>query len=190
VPLPTIADTFRVTLNWDAGGSQSFHNVLHFFNATGNETDVYNDMNAHVTTGMWGLINGGFKVTSVDVIDLGHAFTSVHFATGSPAKWSGQAGGQVIPQGAAVITERTNLRGRSHRGRIYLPAIDESVQNDGVLDAATVASSQTAWNTFLTAMGATNSQPVVASYKLSTESGITSYVVRPKLRTQRRRALK
>lgn len=190
-PLPIIPNCFRVTLNWtNPNFGQTAHNVMHFSNTTGNESDVFNDMNAHVTAAMWDFVVLGSNVTSLDIIALGHSFTSVHFPiAGAPTKWAGAGGGtDMIPQGAGVVTWRTNLRGRSYRGRSFLPWVAEQEQAFGNL--SDVSACQTGWNSFLTSMSATPTNPVVASYKHATYNGVSSFVVRSKLRTQRRRNLK
>lgn len=188
MPLPVIADVFRVTLNWtQTTGSISAHNVMHFENAGGTSTDVYNDINAHVTAAMWDFVVATGRVSSVSVLPLDGSSATTVFSTASPSKWSGAGtGSDWIPQGCGVVTWQTAERGRSRRGRTYLPWVAEGEQAAGVL--ADVAACQTAWTNFLTAMNLTDTIPVVASYKLASTRSVSAFLVRSFLKTQRRRA--
>jgi hypothetical protein len=62
--------------------------------------------------------------------------------------------GNTLPQNCAILVKKaTGLAGRRNRGRFYLPGIDESTVNEvGIITAATVTSIQNALNTFLTAV--------------------------------------
>jgi hypothetical protein len=147
-------------------------------------------LNAHVTAAMWGLVAPTMFVESVDVIDLDGISASSNFATGGGAKWTGGGTGDPIPQGASVIKLTTTLRGRSHRGRVYLPAVPEGDQANGVLTGSVVATVQTAWVAFAAAMAADATTPlafVVASYKLATQTAISTISAEGKMATQRRR---
>src|SRR6266576_425778 len=134
-PTPVIADVFRVTLNWKRGTERPAANVLHFKAPTANETDVFNTIDANVVRGMWALVSSAVGVESIDILPLDGTSASSRHSTGLPLKWTGEEPGGVIPNGCALVSLRTGLRGRSNRGRIYLPFVGESGQDDGALSA-------------------------------------------------------
>ena len=84
---------------------------------------------------------------------------------------------------------KTAHRGRSHRGRIFLPFIAEDVSTKGVLTGSVAAATTTAWNTFQAALEAHGGgwQVDVASYKLATSEIVTNFICESMLAVQRRR---
>lgn len=186
-PLPVIADTFRVAMFWQGQSGLLGQTVMHFQKAAASAASVAADVDANVTASMWTHTNTNTKVTELHVTPLdGSSATYILAVTG--AKWAGTSGASdVVPASAVVVSFRTGLRGKSNRGRIYLPFTSENVIADGKLLAANVAIGQPAWNAFLAAMIAVPDFPVVASYKLATKHQITSIVYEGTLGTQRRR---
>lgn len=185
--LPVISGVWRCTLNWAASsGIEYMHNVIHLSNGTGTAADVYTDLDSHVTAAMWNTAPSGFAVQSVDVLALDGTAATVSFATGRPAKWTGSGSGQWIPAAAEIVTLYTGFRGRSMRGRVYLP-MSEGVQDSGSIDPTISAAAQTAWENFRAAMNADTSDLVVASYVNSTANVCSSVLVRSLMGTQRRR---
>jgi hypothetical protein len=153
-------------------------------------TEVFTCLDAHVTAAMWSSVGGGASVSDVAITPLDGVSPTVDFPTGSPAKWTGPGGGQTSPAVATLVKLTTDLRGRSHRGRVYLPFQSEAAEADGALNPATQTAAQAAWSTFLTAIAADATTPmtlVVASYKLSSARNVQSVAVEGMLATQRRR---
>jgi hypothetical protein len=161
---------------------------MHFSAPGKTATDVYNALNANVTTAMWDQTLTTIGIQEVDITKLDGSSATQSFATGLAAKWSGAQGAQdIIPQVCALVKFTTSLRGRSHRGRIFLPAPGESVCSNGLLNLANQSAMQLDWDTWLTNMTTAGVTPVVASYKLDTAQAIISLVVERDLATQRRR---
>jgi hypothetical protein len=187
-PLPVITGVYRVTLNWGTPSpSVHAHNVMHFFAPTLTDATLFTAIDGAVTAAMWDTVVNTASVKSVDTMKLDGSSPTVNHATGSPLKWQGQStGSDYIPQGCCVVSEYTATRGRSHRGRVYLPWVSEGEQTSGnLLD---IPAMQTAWTAFLANVAAADAFLHVASYKLGTSSEVTSVVVKDKLKTQRRRS--
>jgi hypothetical protein len=184
--LPTIADTYRVALVWNLSG-QSAVNVMHFLRSSTTAAVIASTLDSNVTAAMWGSVWPTATVNHIAVTPLDGSSATYTLNT-SGAKWTGSAAaGDPTIAVAAIVKLTTSLRGRSNRGRLYLPGTCESVQNGGTLVAGTVTSMQTAWNNFLTAMVAAGQQPVVASYLHATQHPVAAFTVETFLATQRRR---
>ena len=161
---------------------------MHFHAAGGTIATVWTALNANVTQNMWLHTLNTAAVNTVTITDLTVSTASQQFSTGRPLKWSGGTGaGDVAPQVAAIVKELTAGRGRSKRGRLFLPWCAENQIQDGKLLAATVTSMQTAWNTFYSAMNAANVVPTVASYTHISDELVTQFLVESLLGTQRLR---
>lgn len=185
--LPIIADTYRVAFQWVGQSGQSAISVLHFHKTGGTAAGVASDIDTNIAANMWTHTNTNTKVTALHVTPLdGSSSTFVLGVTGS--KWAGTSGAaDTSPASAVVVSLRTALRGRSNRGRIFLPFCTENVISDGSLLSANVAIGQAAWNSFLAAMVSPAAQLVVASYKLAQQHAVTSILYEQALGTQRRR---
>ncbi len=136
---------------------------------------------------MWLLSADQPKVNSVEITPLDGVTASQTFATGAPAKWTSLGAPDLILQGAAVLSLKSTLRGPKYRNRIYLPWTGEGSQVNGTLAAASVALATTAWTNFFAAMTTALYPPTVVSPTDQTESPMTSFIIRPYVRTQRRR---
>jgi hypothetical protein len=188
MPLPVIANVFRVAVNWRAGESPlTFHNVMHFRSPGATPEDVATAFDNHKTTGMWRTVSQTYSVDSLDVTKLDGSSVSFHFDTGSDTDWDGQGGTQFIPQASAIVKLATALRGRSYRGRIYLPALAEDRTFNGVVDPTDQGITTAAWDTFGTDMIAAGTTLVVASYKHATAADVTNIICESRTGTQRRR---
>lgn len=169
-PLPVIANTYRCALKWtESSSGQTAVNVIHMqANGSGTTaTDCYNAMNGAVTAAMWDNAVLSASIGEVDITPLdGHSGT-ITFVTGSPAKWSGSAGGDWIPAVATLIKLSTPLRGRANRGRVFLPFTAEAIQANGLITTSGVTAITNAWVAFQTALVALSPTEwglVVASY--------------------------
>ena len=163
---------------------------IHDLAGTTTELAVYNAVAAAMHANMWNMVNGGGTINTVVVTKLDGVSAGVVFSTGGGAVWQGGGSGEPIPQGCAVVTFRTTQRGRSGRGRVYLPWITEPNQTAGVLSASAVTACQTAWDAFATALSTATYPLVVVSGVLGVANLTQSQLVRPFLKTQRRRALR
>jgi hypothetical protein len=191
-PLPVIANVYRVFLHWNDGAGQNAGNVIHIKSTSGSPTvaEIESAIDTAVDAGMWGPVSNGFAVDDVAVTPLDGTSATEHFSTGEPAKWTGNVAGQAIPQVAAIVKFTTTETGRSKRGRVFLPAISESVVDLGALDSAVATNTGAAWSEFNTDLGTDAIAPcelVVASYKLATALAITGISCELQTGTQRRR---
>jgi hypothetical protein len=191
MPLPTVSDLYLVRLVWgNASAPRAASNDLYFKDQAGGHTgtDVYNAIDAHWARNMIYVCSANSSIDKIVTTKLDGSAASVDHITGSGVKWTGLGNAELILQGAAVVTIKTGFRGRSRRGRIYLPWITEDFQSEGVLQTAGVAAMQTAWGTFLSDM-VTAGYPLHVCSKLHNDSvQAASITCRPYLKTQRRRS--
>lgn len=184
--LPVIADVFRVALNWiDLDSNSNAVNVMHIEGVGKSSDDLNTALEAHVTSAMWTVVANNAYVQEVDITPLdGSSATSV-YAKSPVAKWTGVATTDSIPQVAGLLRINTALRGRSRRGRLFLPFLAEGVQNHGVIGV--ISTTTTAWTTFDAAMTADGFRLGVASYLHADFEPAVSEVLEAKTATQRRR---
>ena len=88
---------------------------------------------------------------------------------------------------ANIVKFVTGLRGRSYRGRVYLPFVDESTQAQGHIVAGKITDGQGAWEAFHTDMSTDGFELVVASYLHSTAEDVIAVLFERDTATQRRR---
>jgi hypothetical protein len=190
-PLPTITNVFRVALTWTESGGQHAVNVMHIRDDSGGHGagQLMTALDAHITANQWLTVVNTAVVTDVAITPLDGSSATQHFNPATPAHWTGGNPPDFSPASAAVIKLTTALRGRSHRGRLFLPFVSENIMSNGVLNSTTAANVSTAWVAFDTAM-TSNAPPWslgVASYKLSQFNQSTDPVCEIILATQRRR---
>lgn len=189
MPLPVIADVFRCSFEWtnsDTGLSAT--NVMHFANSGATPADIAADIDASVTATMWSPCDNHSHVREIDITPLDGTSVTFPFVTGSGAKYSGQqTSHSIVPQACSLIKLLTAKRGRSYRGRVYIPWTSEDGMTNGHTDPANVAILNTAWHDFWTAMSAAGSPLVIASYKLATAENVIASVCETFLATQRKR---
>jgi hypothetical protein len=188
MPLPVIADVWRVVYKWTDGSAHAV-SVTHVHDTTSalNAAGVFAILDANVDGAMWYSVSSAASIVTVSLTKLDGVSAAVDFPTGSPAKWTGSIGGQSIPQLAALVKATTGFRGPKNRGRMFIPFTSEAAQADGVIDAGQLAAGQTAWDDWRDDLNAANLVPVVASYKHSTAEGISKYLCEAESGTQRRR---
>lgn len=188
-PLPVIADVVRVAIDW----SNSFvtkpaTNVMHFSAPGKTLAQVFTALDNRVVTNMWCGATVDTKAITVTLTPLDGSGSTLVQPVTPAAKWAGPAvTGDVVPQVAAIIKFATAKRGRSFRGRIFVPFTAEAQQSSGVVTPATVAAATAAWATWLTNMNGDGVHPVVASYKLGSAEAITAATAEAMTATQRRR---
>jgi hypothetical protein len=187
-PLPVIADAFRVTFNWhtDAFGITA-HNVMHFLGLGFDSPSVYDAINLNVAHEMFQHTNVTTSVNSVDVLPLDGTSPTSTFPNSDVTEWRGTGSTQLTVPVCALVNLKTGLRGRSHRGRLYLPWVCENAQNGGVLSGTIGADMTAAWEAFRTAMTASGLALMVASYTNDDIQAVTQCTVENDCATQRRR---
>lgn len=190
--LPVIAQTFRVALEWHHSNGQIAVNVIHIHTAGAGKlaSDVQENLDDNISSNMWLTVSSGAVVTAIAITPLDGVSATLTSAPAVPAGWTGGASGDFSPATATLIKETTALRGREHRGRVFLPFTAESQMSDGVIDPTTAASVTTAWNGFQGAIEVDADTPMgicVASYKLATQINVSSFLCESLAATQRRR---
>jgi hypothetical protein len=189
MPLPVIADTFRVVLNWEEGASNDV-NVMHVRDLTGvmSAATVSGIIEGAPVAGCWTSLSNGAHMTKLQVTPLdGTTATHEESVSTSDPKWAGQSASDYLPAVAVVVKLLTLTRGRSYRGRVFLPMTGEAVVSNGQITSGTQTAAQTGWETFFTNLLAADIEPVVASYKLSVATTVEELLVETDLATQRRR---
>lgn len=180
--LPTIADVFRVTLNWNAAHGFSPRNVCHFQAVTGTEADVVAALEASWDDAMWHAVQQDWAFTSVDVLKLDGVSATQTFPV--TAQGSLTSGDWVVGT-AAVLSLHTAQRGSRGRGRMFLGPIAEarliggrvSPSNDIVVG----------WGAFIASMISEGVPMGVASYAHADFHPITSHRIDSVPGQQRRR---
>lgn len=185
-PLPIISDTYRCVLHWKENGGQSAVNVMHIRRLAGTASAVATQLDTAVTAGMWTLLVSTAKVDTLFITPL-DGVSSTFILPVSGAKWTGVQTGDFVPQMAALVKLSTGTRGRFARGRLFLPFAAEGPQFAGQFASANVATAQSAWSTFLSAMSAASYPVVVASYKLQSRFDVVTATVETFSGSQRRR---
>ena len=99
----------------------------------------------------------------------------------------GTTEGDWVPAASVIVSLYTTKRGRSYRGRIFLPFIGEAAISDGILETPSPPTLNDAWVDFLSAMLAGGAPIVVASYKLAVATNVNATITQSFLGTQRRR---
>lgn len=194
MPLPVIEDVWQVRFNWtDPGLSRTASCTLHVKDVTAigpTPAALHAVFDANVTENMWAAVTTDATISTVRYTPLDGVSASGLITTDLSAQWTGSGGTDPILQGAAVISFMTAERGPKKRNRMYLPWIGEINNTAGVIDPTTLASMQTAWNTFRTAMSTSNFPLYAISPTDETAVSVQSVICRPNLKTQRRRALR
>lgn len=183
-PLPIIAGVMRCALNWTAG-AQSAENVIHLRGSTGDPSDAFAALEAAVSTNLWGAASTSASISSVSITPLDGVTPTQEFATSGPG-WVGGTSGDWAPATAVVVSFTTSTRGRSHRGRVYLPFTADTSNVNGELGSSIHPIMSAAWEDFQAAL-TSGWQHVVASYKLHSYGVVIGYDVKSGLATQRRR---
>lgn len=188
-PLPVIADTFRVTLNWylsnNVGAKAA--NVLHFRDTTSTQDkdDLAADLNDNVNNNMFAMLDPQANIFSYEIIPLDGSTPTGEYNFSTARGGSGT--GEGIAQAAVMVKLQTEQRGPKGRGRIFLPFLEEGAQVDGALDPTKRSTAITNWIAFRTAMTTDGWQMVVASYAHQAAYEVTGISVRTVSGTIRRR---
>lgn len=199
IPLPVIANTYRCALKWaETTSGQTAVNVIHI-KANGSGTtasDAFHALDTAVTAAMWDSATTGASITEVDITPLDGTSGTISFSTAGVSRWAGSAGGDFIPAVAGLIKLGTPLRGRNHRGRIFLPFTAEAgVANGSFLltDVTVVTNAWVAFQATLVGLSPVEWSLGVASYDRKNLGagagfeGINSVALERAVATQRRR---
>lgn len=198
MPLPVIANTYRVSVEGLLANGSTWANVIHTrFNAGGATTADVNAMEALVdrlytgatlgdATGFW--TNWASTLASIQRIRV-TALDGVSASVVYALVQAGAAAGDPLPGGVSwVVTLRTAKRGRSYRGRAYMGGFAEANNTAaGLVQSTLVTSMLSGWEGLRTTLSAAGWSLVVASYKHSTAETVTSVSADAVWDSQRRR---
>lgn len=163
-------------------------NVMHVKKSSSNPAAIATILNTNVTTNMWYFQEQSSIIHEVDITPLDGTSTTYPYIPPTTAIWAGgRTTADKIPNVANLIKLVTAKRGRSYRGRVYLPWIHETSQTNGVLDAPSVANCTAAWVAFLAAMSGSGAPLGVASYLHATFEPVIAVICERDVATQRRR---
>jgi len=189
-PLPTIGNCVRVALLWGAQGGVAPVNVFHLITNSTDEVEIagaLDDAFSGATTNPFSPVMSAFIMEHylITLLD-GHSAGQV-IATGPV--FGGAAGGQFVPNVAAVLSLHTPQRGPRGRGRLYLGPVGESAIDSGTVVSGTRTDCVAGWNDVDDALAASSitASLGVASYVHSEVNGVTSKSMRIPAGTQRRR---
>jgi hypothetical protein len=168
--LPVIEGVWQAAIQWTAAG-QTAKNVLYFHaEAGGTGEGLAGALSSEAIANMFHTMSDDAVADHVVITALDGVSGPVPYTL---TDWVGTESAEFVPAASCCLTLYTGAGGRSNRGRIYLPFLSESVQNDGhfIGDAATVV--EPAWNAWASAMGDAGWTPVVASLILfHTDHGV------------------
>lgn len=187
-PLPTIANCFRVTWNFDGYVGVTPRIVQHYLAPSMDETELATKIDDAIPNALFEPMHPGFTPTTIDVLPL-DGVTPTYTRTLETEATMCEIGGEIVPAAAAIISFKTAVRGPRGRGRSYVGPVSESAVSDGVLDQIPRTDLSEAWETFLTNLGG-GIDPVylaVASYAHTEANPVTSITFERTLGTQRRR---
>jgi len=204
MPLPTIAGTVRVAFQGKVPSGQQWVNVWHVRYAGGASAPGASDitaLDAIITKIYFGTAAGGGQtwfancnaattVEQTTYLPLDN--TSLATVVAHPATGVG-ASNSLPSEVAHVLTLRSAMRGRSRRGRIYLPCQTiASLTATGESNSGNIAAFITNLNAIKGLLGGPATTPFwefgIASYKLSVFTPLASFTMdgHPDVQTRRR----
>jgi hypothetical protein len=137
---------------------------------------------------MWDVMNASTTCFEIDITPLDGVSATYVYVPATPSHWAaGATSGDNLPQVAAIVKLQTALRGRSHRGRVFLPFVAEGKVANGVLASGNVTNVQSGWSSFVSSLSGGGFTLVVASYTVGHKFDVTSVVAESLAATQRRR---
>lgn len=99
------------------------------------------------------------NVSEIDVVDVVPGTAATYVYTFAAVPGDGTAGEGLPPQCAGLFSWRTNLRGRSYRGRTYWPFMLEADQNAGTWVSSVLTPAAAIVTNLLAVYGPTGTDP-------------------------------
>lgn len=185
--LPVITNVHRCALDWAGPGGQHAENVIHVRGVDTDPDAIMTWLDANVTSDMWAIVCSSAHIATVSITPLDGTTATQQYVPATPSNWDGGIGGDSVPQGSSLVKLTTLSRGRSYRGRVFLPFLPESAQADGKITSALLGDQQDAWDAFVAAGAGGAPQLVIASYLHSTAERVSAALCEEETATQRRR---
>jgi hypothetical protein len=187
-PLPVITDVFRCAINWQStggSGAQTAENVIHILAAGKTAAQVGAAIDGDTDPNMFLSMSSAVSAPSVSITPLDGTSATLDFPL---TTWVGTAAGDFVPAVSQLLSLQTAVRGRSHRGRIYVPFTTENRVSQGfATDPTNPPAQAAAWLEWAADILVGGFTLVVASYKLRTAAAVTNIIGRQASATQRRR---
>lgn len=192
MPLPTIANVYRLAFNWI--GSISVHpvNILHVrCTDTSDVTAIVGAIgdayDAIASGGPFNCLSSEYAVSALQITPLDGVTAATDQPLGTTIVGSGT--GDQILNNCGLVSFHTAQRGPRGRGRMYVGPITESKQNGGQLDNTAQTEMLTGWDNWNDELvaGAVSVQLVVASYVHADAHDVASIRIDDVVATQRRR---
>lgn len=176
-PLPPISNVYRVVLKFISSG-QNVANVLHYTQSTPGQTAVLAELASGLDT-LWNLhlkpqTGATVNLSTIDVTDLGPAGVATYTHTPGSARVGTNATPTLPNNVTACISVRTNLRGRSFRGRIYHVGLTEGMVAGDTIATPTVQALEAAYGNIM--------QVLVGGSSAVYDLGVLSYYTNNQLR--------
>jgi len=199
-PYIPFEDCAEVVMNGMTGGSQTVWTLGVKKTSTlsdGDLPDIYDVFDFWWTNHMRGSVGDDFSLLTIRVTNLTTQFSGVYETspTGDPL---GAVTGTIAPNNAAmVISLKTANRGRSYRGRNYIPAVPSSFLQDANHITTTAAEDlQEAYELLATQLAAANYLHVVLSRQengvrrtVGVATPVITYIGKTRIGTMRRRVV-
>lgn len=161
---------------------------MHFSISSDDPVTLFNAFQTASASRPWFQTTSDSVIHSVDITPLDGVGMTESFATTGTLGWVGNAvSGDVAPQVAVICKFLTNKRGRSYRGRMFMPWAAENVISNGKLVPASLTAGQTAISSWWGALTTAGAILQVASYTHGTSEPVTAVQVESLLGTQRKR---
>ena len=196
MPLPVIANDFLVSQLLDS--SQELHTMANVFcvntDGTASPSQVATQVAAAYAANLLPVMRSDITLHDTLVIPLDGTTPTQRFTTASAGSTGGHGTGNALPNELCqVITWRTSHRGRSFRGRSYLPGASSDMLVNTEVRALTgaqvtaLAAAATGFRTALNGAGAHAVLLEVLSRHLGSSLGVISASANPNMCNQRRR---
>lgn len=190
-----VGDIYRVAIEGIAPDSQAFANVLHYRHEVTDFGDEQATMEALagriadvvLADCYLGMISTSAQVTRIVVTNYAEPKQGAELV----GPWSGEATGSPAPgQNSALFLFKTGILGRRYQGRMFAPALTESVYTGSALDSGYLAFAGIwlANCVQLTTLGVTVWQQCVYSPTFDLKTPVIAVSIVPYVRTQRRRS--
>lgn len=193
-PLPSITDTWRITLNWNTVQGITPRNVFHVRNGSLGITDA--DVGAAIDDAidamaspshLFHVCNDAQVCHTVDILKL-DATSATTVYTLATDLTGGSGSGQIVPAPAVITKFLTGERGPARRGRMFQGPVAEGSIANGEVGSTSQGLMQAAWEDFAGSLDTDfGGNLVVASYVHEDARDVTTIVVETVLGTQKHR---
>ena len=187
--LPVLNDIWRVTFNWDAVNGVAPRNVMHFHDEGGgaDAAAILSSIDARVNADMWTCMKDAYEVQSLSLIKLNGSAATHELAVTPDPKWVGGSTGEIVPNVSGIVSLGSGLRGRQHRGPVFVGPCTENSSGLGYLTSTAHDAMQAGWDSFRANM-ATDTVPLqIASYRYAGSVDVSTCTVREKTGSVRSR---